>query len=81
MATLTFSAHGFRWRVRTLTDEAMPSVRSPQATLVTGLYFESDDADPRFLAFNAELLPSERQLAALPMEELAQLLSWAKSVR
>ncbi len=81
MASLNFSAHGFRWRVRTLADEAMPSVGPPRATHVTGLYFESDDADPRFLAYNADLLPNESQLAALPMEELAQLLSWAKNVR
>ncbi len=81
MAFLTFSAHGFRWRVRSLSDEVIPSPMFTTSAPVTGLYFESDDADPRFLSLNAELLPSERQLEALPMEELARLGSWAKSLR
>lgn len=81
MASLTFSAHGFRWRVQSVRDEAIPSPKFASSTRVTGLYFESDNADPRFLSLNAELLPSESQLEALPMEELARLVSWARSLR
>ena len=81
MATLTFSAHGFRWRVHVLAAQAMPPAESVPGANVTGLYFESDDADSRFLPFTSDLLPSDSQLAGLPMDELARLLSWAKHVR
>ncbi len=81
MGSLTFSAHGFRWRVLSLSDEVIPSPTFSTSVPVTGLYFESDTADPRFLSLNAELLPSESQLAELPMEELARLVRRARRLR
>lgn len=75
MPGFTFSALGCRWRVQRIVDEPLPAGRPHGAA--TGLYFSSDDADPRFLAVEPTLLPTDADLAMIPLERLSALLNSA----
>ncbi len=79
MPALTFSAFGHRWRVRRLANEPLPTTDAVES-FVTGLYFESDTAKPRFLPMQSALLPADSSLAEVPFEQWRTLLGWAEEL-
>lgn len=77
MSNLTFTTQGCRWRAHRLDGEPLPPPHDTRGETVTGLLFESDDAEPRLLHLARELLPSADELRAAPADHLGQMLSWA----
>ena len=74
---LNFSANGTRWRVEPIDGE--PATKQHGSELPgPGLLFTSDDADPRFLSFAADAVPTLECLRHKSGTALGALVALAK---
>ena len=79
MDAVNFSANGTRWRATPITMDHVTQEHVP-ALPGTGVLFTSAEGDMRFLALDAEAVPSLEYLQTKPIVELGALVQLAKPV-
>lgn len=77
MTAVNFSAHGSRWRVLPITNEAMTQQHTPPLP-GTGLLFLSAEGEMRFLELDMAAVPALGLLQGKSNAELGSLVQSAK---